>query len=462
MSTSTTSTGTVVGAAPPSATGPRGGVASGQARDGAPGVGPAPDPEAWCKQAAATALRTLTRLRDERGDRYPGSTAINGRYVPRSGADGTAERDNVGWTAGFWPGMLWLADDLTGGDAFRAAAARHVPAFADRLARRADTDHHDLGFLYTLSCVAGWVRTGDEVARTTALAAADLLMHRFHGAAGILQAWGDLADPEQRGRAIVDSLMNTPLLIWASRESGDPRFRLGAERHVHQLADHIVRADGSTFHTFHWDPVTGAPERGSTAQGLFDGSVWARGQAWGVYGFALNARLLDDPALLAPARACADYLLAHLPEDLVPFWDLVLPHDSAEPRDSSAAAIAVCGLLELADQLEPHPDGGGTSAPAAALAVAPDRTAEATPSAALPPQPAPTAAAARYRDAAHRILASLARDYASDPDASDGLLDHSVYHRPEWRGVDEPSLWGDYFYLEGLVRTLDPTWRSHW
>ncbi|MFI5896320.1 glycoside hydrolase family 88 protein [Actinoplanes sp. NPDC051513] len=363
-------------------------------------VRPTPDAEAVAA-AVAAALRTIDANLAAFGDRYPGDTTIRGRYRPRDG--------NVGWTTSFWPGVLWLASSLTGEARYSDAAAAHVPSFASRIAGKVDVDTHDLGFLYTLSCVVPWERLGDQVARAAAVDAAAHLVTRVLPAAGIIQAWGDLGDPRQQGRTIIDSLMNTPLLFWAG-------YSDIAQRHVAQLRDHILRPDDTTFHTFYWDPATGAPLRGETEQGDSDESCWARGQAWGIYGFALNHRHTGDPTFLAAARRCADRFLAHLPADGVPYWDLVFGDGSGEERDSSAAAIAVCGLLELGDP--------------------------------------------RYREAALRILGSLMDDYA-DP-ASDALLAHGVYDKPKGVGVDEGNLWGDYFYLEALTRVTLPDWNDPW
>jgi unsaturated chondroitin disaccharide hydrolase len=369
--------------------------------------------------AVAAALRTIDANITKFADRYPADTTQDDRYPLRQG--------NVGWTTSFWPGMLWLAHELTGDDRYRDAARSHVRSFAERIDRRIDLGTHDLGFLYTLSCVLPWERHGDERARDTALAAADHLLTRFLEPAGIIQAWGDLDDPHQRGRTIIDSLMNTPLLFWATDISGESRYADAARRHAEQLREHILRPDDTTFHTFYWHPTTGAPLRGETEQGSADDSCWARGQAWGIYGFALNFRYTGDPSFLQAAQRCADYFLAHLPADHVAYWDLIFGDGSGEERDSSAAAIAANGLLELARGLRTGPP------------------------------------AQRYRAAAGRILRSLVDNYstAGDPD-SDALLRHGVYDKPKGIGVDEGNLWGDYFYLEALTRATRPGWTSPW
>jgi unsaturated chondroitin disaccharide hydrolase len=286
----------------------------------------------------STALGTVSQNIATFGDQYPDDTTIADVYPVRAAKGPFPEGSNFGWTTSFWPGMQWLAYELTGDDVFRRAGERHVQSFADRVERGIDVDTHDLGFLYTLACVAPWRLTGNVQARQAALAAADLLMARFLEPAGIIQAWGDLSEPAQRGRTIIDSLMNTPLLYWASEQTGDPRFRNAAHRHTIALRDHIIRPDNTTFHTFFWDTETGEPLRGATHQGHSDSSCWARGQAWGIYGFALNFRYTADETLLRAAQRCADYFLDHLPADRVAYWDLAFGDGSGQERDSSAAA----------------------------------------------------------------------------------------------------------------------------
>ncbi|HTJ38776.1 MAG TPA: glycoside hydrolase family 88 protein [Dactylosporangium sp.] len=387
-------------------------------------VRPSPDAEA-ISEAVAAALRTIDANVAEFGGRYPGDTTVQNRYRPRPSALGDGA--NVGWTTSFWPGMLWLAHDLTGDEAYLRAAAGHVHSFAERMRRYQDVDTHDLGFLYTLAGVVPWRRTGDERARSAALAAADHLLTRVLEPAGIIQAWGGVGDPGQRGRTIIDSLMNTPLLFWASATTGEPHYATAARRHAEQLRDNILRPDDTTFHTFYWDARTGEPLRGETEQGSADDSCWARGQAWGIYGFTLNHRHTADPTLLDAARRCADRFLSRLPSDGVAYWDLVFADGSGEERDSSAAAIAAGGLTELADALGTDP------------------------------------AADRYRTAAAQILGSLIDGYstAREP-GSNALLLHGVYDKPKGVGVDEGNLWGDYFYLEALTRAARPGWTAPW
>ncbi|MGE5604181.1 MAG: glycoside hydrolase family 88 protein [Bacteroidota bacterium] len=334
--------------------------------------------------------------------------------------------DNVKWTSSFWTGMLWLAYEITGDLKYRQTAAKHLESYQKRIEGRIATDTHDLGFLYSLSCIAAYKLTGDEGAKRTALAAADLLITRYFEKPGIIQAWGDLTDKEQRGRMIIDCLMNLPLLYWAAGVTGDQKYAAYAYNHAKQSAKYLVREDASTYHTYFMDPVSGAPLLGKTCQGYSDDSCWSRGQAWAIYGFTLSYLYTKDCSFIELAQKLANYFLNRLPQDYVAYWDLVFT-DGPEERDSSAAAIAVCGLLELVKHLATDDQYRMF-----------------------------------YRNAALKILTSLVNQYSvRDSDHSNGLLLHAVYNKPKAEGVDECCIWGDYFYCEALVRMMKD-WSLYW
>lgn len=377
----------------------------------------AAQPATFAAGAVRNVLVRLDRALDAFGSAWPAPSSVAGVYPAIT---------NVEWTNGFWTGLLWLAHELTGDEKYRKAALAQVDDFHRRIRDRINTDHHDLGFLYSLSCVAGYKLTGSDSARQAALMAAEALMTRYLPKAGIIQAWGDLNDPAEAGRMIIDCNLNLPLLFWASQETGEVRFADAARAHLRNALTHIVRPDGSTFHTFHMDPISGAPLNGSTHQGAADASCWARGQAWGIAGFPLNYRYFNEPALISTSAALANYFLNRLPDDLVCCWDLIFTSNDGQ-RDSSAAAIAACGLLELVKWL---PDAD------------PDKSA--------------------YRSAAVGIMHNLADGYAfAADDPGNGQLAHGVYHMPNSVGVDECCIWGDYFYLEAMMR-LTRDWESYW
>lgn len=364
-------------------------------------------------------------------DKFPESATIHNVYPlctfmsTPGAAPHPVEGANVGWTTSFWTGILWLAYENTGEERYRAAAEIQVESFNRRIAEKFDVDTHDLGFLYTLSCVASYKLTGNERAKAAAIEAADYLMTRYVETATIFQAWGDMNNPLEQGRMIIDCLMNLPLLYWASEVTGNPIYKTQARLHARKAFAYIVREDGTTYHTYFFDVKTGEPKHGRTAQGFADDSCWARGQAWGVYGFALSYRYTKDPEFLTMAKVLANYFLNRIPEDLVAYWDLVFTDGSGEERDSSASAIVVCGLLEMAQYL-------------------------------------PEEERRYYETAAHEILRSLVEHYAGtlDPE-SNALLLHGVYSKPGNHGVDEANLWGDYYYVEALTRAIRQ-WKPYW
>ncbi len=373
------------------------------------------------RKAILTARSKAEKNLERFGSRFPGPNTLNGKYPPEP------EGSNTGWTTSFWTGILWLLRDYFGGpDMYSSVLDDHLASFAERAAGRKDCEHHDMGFLFSLSCVPAFKLNDDREASATALLAADILLERYLKKAGVIQAWGKLDDSEERGKMIIDSLMNLPLLYWAGETTGDPKYRTCAYRHALNAVNNLVRDDSTTYHTFYFDPETGRPLRGSTKQGYSEQSCWARGQAWAIYGFALSYSYTKDPDFLKAAVRTAEYFLSKLPEDKVVFWDLIFGDGSEEKKDSSAAAIAVCGLHEIA---------GHVTDPAEKL---------------------------RFSAAAEAILTSLCENYstAADDD-NEGMILHGVYYMAGNIGVDESNLWGDYFYLEGLVRMLKD-WEMYW
>ncbi|MCD8189920.1 MAG: glycoside hydrolase family 88 protein [Clostridiales bacterium] len=376
------------------------------------------------EEAALTALDRCVEQVRLNLPRYAGRcqnhSSVNGIYPAC---------DNVQWTCGFWPGEIWLAWERSREDGFQAAGLSLVDSFYDRIVQKIEVDHHDMGFLYSPSCVAAWRLTGSQKAREAAILAADQLLTRFQPKGAFFQAWGPMGAPENY-RFIIDCLLNLPLLYWASRETGDPKYADLAGRHARTCLANSFRPDGSTYHTFFMNP-DGTPSHGETCQGYRDDSFWARGQAWGVYGSVLSYRYTKDPAYLDVFRRCLAFYLTRLPEDLVPYWDMIFTDGSDEPRDSSAAAIVACGLLEAAHWLPPEE-------------------------------------AARCERLARQMLASLTARYAvPQPVPGAGLLLHGTYSKkspyntctPE--GVDECTGWGDYFYMEALTR-LTGNWYPYW
>ena len=353
-----------------------------------------------------------------------------GRCQNHSSVDGIYPPcGNTQWTCGFWPGEIWLAYEHTGDSGFREAGLALAQDFGRRIREKIEVDHHDMGFLYTPSCVAAYRLTGDKGARDAAIAAADQLLTRFQPRGEFLQAWGAMGEPENY-RFIIDCLLNLPLLYWASDETGDGKYAEIANKHTETCLANSFRPDGSTYHTFYMNE-DGTPGYGRTCQGYKDDSFWARGQAWGVYGSILSWRYTQNPAAMDAFGKALSFYLTRLPEDLVPCWDMIFQPESGEPRDSSSAAIVACGLLEAARILPP-------------------------------------AAGDAYLGLAREMVGSLVQDYAvKEPIPGTGLILHGTYSKkspyntctPE--GVDECTSWGDYFYMEALTRICGD-WNPYW
>ncbi|QIK69281.1 glucuronyl hydrolase [Erysipelothrix sp. HDW6C] len=333
--------------------------------------------------------------------------------------------ENVDWTEGFWTGQLWLAYEYTGDAKYKDLAMLNVRSFRDRLDRNIELEHHDLGFLYSLSCVAAYKITGDEFAKETAVLAADKLMTRWQEKGEFIQAWGEYNNPEHY-RFIIDCLLNIPLLYWASEVTGDMKYDTMARKHFATSVKYVVRSDASAYHTFYMNPVDGSPVRGATRQGYSDDSSWARGQAWAIYGIPLNIRYTHDTQATDLYIGMTNYFLNRLPKDNVPFWDLIFTDGDDQSRDSSAAAIAACGMMEMNNYLSDD------------------------------------ALKSIYDGAVHTMMRSLINNYTeARHNPGNPIIYHGVYSWHSGKGVDQGNIWGDYFYLEALMR-LHTEWNPYW
>ena len=287
--------------------------------------------------------------------------------------------------------------------------------YEEKIGRYGEDTMHDLGFLFSLYSVALFRRTGDERHRELGLRAARLLADRFIEDGDYIRAWGrmDDASSEYRGLAIVDSLMNLPLLYWAAREEGDTRLRDIAIRHTDTTLKHFVRPDGSVFHAFRFDPETGRPVAGDNYCGLSVDSHWARGAAWAMYGLALGFRHTGNSRYLDSSRKVSERFVRELDGVGVPVWDFSLAHDDSAIRDSSAAAIACCAIQEL------------------------DRLGAATPS---------------LLDGKDRMIRALCSErFLDSSTARAGLLREGEVGDGQGSFISVYTSWGDYFFTQAVA-----------
>ncbi|MDP5275929.1 glycoside hydrolase family 88 protein [Chengkuizengella axinellae] len=325
--------------------------------------------------------------------------------------------DNKQWTSGFWTGLLWLSYEYSKDPALKEAAKKWTRSFKTRLNDESRTRTHDIGFLYSLSTKAHWLNEKDEEAKQLTIQAAETLLKRWRPNIQALQAWGPEGDTKNGGRIIIDCLMNLPLLYWATEVTGDPKYKEIAEIHAEQSRRYLVRGDDSSYHTFYFDQETGDAVRGGTHQGYLDGSTWTRGQAWGIYGFALSYRYTRNPLFLETSKRMAKYFFDRLPEDDVVYWDFDVEINEDTKRDSSASAIASAGTLELMTFLDEHDP------------------------------------LKQYlKDSVHKSMSSLVNNYSTIGEEAEGLIKRGSYSVRSGNAPDDFVIWGDYYYLEALLR----------
>lgn len=367
----------------------------------------------WLQEQITFCVERIRHTMQRYKDDFPSACTTGGRYRIKGNDD---------WTNGFWTGMLWLAYEATNDDIFYQQALRNCQSFQERLDQHYILDHHDIGFLYSLSAGAGYQITHEENYKKQVIQAADKLVARYHSKGSFIQAWGSYGEKKEY-RLIIDSLINLPLLFRASQLSDNPVYREIAEKHYDTVLNTVIKEDGTTYHTYYFDPDTGGKLYGATHQGHSDESIWARGQSWAVLGIPLDQSYLPERPYPSIYPQIVDVFLTHLPQDLIPYWDFDFDDQQPSAKDSSAAAITACGLLEAA-KVQAYPE-------AAALA--------------------------------RGFIYQLGEQYtARDETKEEGLLLHGVYAYSEGKGIDESNLWGDYFYFESLMRIANPEWNRYW
>ncbi len=315
------------------------------------------------------------------------------------------------WTSGFYPGVLWLAYEVSGDELLRQKAE----AFTEPLNLIAYTParDHDIGFMIYPSFGNGYRLTGNPEYKKALLSAADTLATLFNPTVGSIHSWP--FKPEYQHNTIVDNMMNLELLFWAAKNGGEKRLEDIAVSHAELTQKYLVRPDSAVYHLGHFSK-DGKFLKGIAHQGYADESMWARGQGWGIYGFAIAYREVGREDFLATSIKLADHFLNRLPADGVPFWDFDAPNIPDAPKDASAAAVAASGMLELSELVKDK------------------------------------ALSDKYYNAAVALLKAIStRDYITG-DKDDAILTHSTGHHPKGWEIDVPIVYGDYYYLDALLK----------
>lgn len=288
----------------------------------------------------AKTRRNIKRLADEP---KAAAWAVDGNYF----AHPEGFNDIGNWTSSFLTGMALIAWRRTNDEYFLQQLLRLASAYRQKASVPEFRSHHDMGFLYSLYSIALYKLTGDQPHREVGLQAAEALALRYNATGKFIRAWGRLGTAEFEDMAIIDCMMNLPLLFWASLESGDQRFRQLAIHSADTALLCLVRPDDSVFHACRFDLKTGAPVGGDNYCGRDVDSHWARGTGWAIYGFALAYRYTGDKKYLEASLRLARKFNQLLNGDAIPVWDFRLRAGEAPLRDTSAAAIVVCGYQEL-------------------------------------------------------------------------------------------------------------------
>ncbi|WP_297086622.1 glycoside hydrolase family 88 protein [uncultured Draconibacterium sp.] len=345
--------------------------------------------------------------------------AYQAEWIPRTVEENGETRfvgKNFDWTEGFFPGTLWYVYASTNETKYKEAAEYFQNKFIEH---RHLTTNHDLGFVFNDSFGAGYQLTGNEEYKQVLIDAGNSLIQRFNSTVGCIKSW----DTERGWQAkrgwqfpvIIDNMMNLEMLFELSALTGDDKYKEVAISHANTTLKNHFRADNSSYHVVDYNPETGAVNVKHTAQGFAHESAWARGQAWGLYGFTVCYRYTRDANYLNQAKKIAEFYLRHqnLPTDLVPYWDFNAPQIPNEPRDASAAAIVASALIELDEYTEED-----------------------------------------YLTPATEILKSLSSDaYLAETGTNNHfILKHSVGSIPHGAEIDKPLNYADYYYVEALTR----------
>jgi unsaturated chondroitin disaccharide hydrolase len=320
-----------------------------------------------------------------------------------------------GWTSGFWPGILWYAYEASNNASLKERAEFYTDG--QKIVMEYPVKNHDLGFMLYCSYGNGYRLTNNPEYKTLLLKAADSLATLYNPTVGTILSWPAMVEKKNwPHNTIIDNMMNLELLFWAAKNGGNQSLYDMAVKHAETTMKYHIRPDSTTYHVAVYNDTTGEFIKGVTHQGYADESVWARGQAWGIYGYTMCYRETGKIEFLETAKMLADAYLKRLPKDLVPYWDFNDPEIPNAPRDASAAAISTSALLELSTLIK-------------------DKT-----------------KAEYYKSVAINTLKSLYSEKYMSNDKNDAFLLHSTGHKPKNSEVDVSIIYADYYFIEALTR----------
>jgi len=331
-------------------------------------------------------------------------TTINGVY------DNKLESNSGWWTNGFWAGSMWLMYQATHNEVYKEAA-EDSEELLDIPLYEFEALHHDVGFMYFLSCGANYRITGNKKSKARTMLAASVLASRYNVQGEFLRAWNG---EKNIGKSIIDSMMNIPLLYFASKEYDDPRYEMIARLHANKTIENHIRRDGSVVHIVENDPANGGKVGELAGQGYSLGSSWSRGQAWALYGFALSYAHTKDSTYLDVAKSVAHYFISCVSDDYLPKCDFRSPKEPVI-YDSTAGAIAACGLLEIAEHV-------------------------------------PENEKSLYTTAAFNLLHAMEEKFCRWEHTEESIVGMGSERYDDPTGQHMPIIYGDFFFIEAILR----------
>lgn len=317
------------------------------------------------------------------------------------------------WCSGFWPGVLWYDYEYTGRKDIADLADKYTEALRPII--EAPVFDHDLGFLIFCSYGNGYRLTHKPEYKQAILNAADSLATLFNPKVGTICSWPRNVEMLGGHNTIMDNMINLEMMFWAAKNGGNPYLYDMAVQHAETTMNHQFRPDYTSYHVAVYDAETGDFIKGCTHQGAADNSMWARGQAWAIYGYTMVYRETKDPKFLDFAQKVTDVYLDRLPEDRIPYWDFDVAQNPPTPRDVSAACVVASALLELSGYVDQEKGEN-------------------------------------YRNEADKMLASLRSDSYRSNERNESFLMHSTGHHPAGSEIDYSIIYADYYYIEALSR----------
>jgi hypothetical protein len=370
-------------------------------------TGPEPA-DKMIERALARAAEQYSALADTMRnipDRLPRTIDTTGKLV-------TAK--SSWWTSGFFPGSLWYLFSYSGNEKLKNDAIEMIARVEKE---KHNTGTHDLGFMIGCSFGNGYAINKDTSYLGVMLEGAKSLSTRFNSKIGCIQSWNSRNG--WQFPVIIDNMMNLEFLMFAFKITGDSTYYNICVAHSDTTIKNHFRPDFSSYHVVSYDTVTGRVEKKQTHQGYADESAWARGQVWGLYGYTVMYRETRFERYLNQAVSIADFLINHpnMPADMIPYWDFNAPGIPNALRDASAGSIMASALLELSQ----YTDSTRTE---------------------------------KYNSVAELQLRTLSSDEYLAARGTNGnfILKHGVGHLPGKSEIDVPLTYGDYYYIEALLR----------